>query len=189
MYSLGIIPARGGSKRIPRKNIRDFCGKPLIAWTIEAAMRSRLSEIIVSTDDEEIRTIAQNSGGWAPFLRPTHLATDDATSVDVAIHAASWFSEHRNIIPTAIVLLQPTSPTRTVADINHGLNLLIGGCLESVISGHEKPDGAFYAVHLSCLLQQKTFQTYPGRYFHFGKDFPDIDTEEDWKRAEAMLCK
>ena len=83
---VSIIPARGGSKRLPRKNILDFSGKPLIAWSIEAALKSKyLSRVIVSTDDEEIASIALKYGAEVPFMRPSDLAADNATTVDVVL--------------------------------------------------------------------------------------------------------
>ena len=88
MNILGIIPARGGSKRLPRKNVRMLAGKPLIAWTIEAALKSGVCKrLIVSTDDEEISTVSKQYGAEVPFLRPSELATDTATSFSVAKHA------------------------------------------------------------------------------------------------------
>ncbi len=114
MNALGLIPARAGSKGIPRKNVRNLAGKPLSVWTIEAALACPgLSSVVVSTDDEEIADIARANGAQVPFLRPAALATDDATSLMVVEHALTQL-----IRPIeAVVLLQPTSPLRTTADI------------------------------------------------------------------------
>ena len=85
---LAIIPARGGSKRLPRKNVLDLAGKPLIAWTIEAALRSKYIErVVVSTDNNEIADISKKYGADVPFMRPDYLATDEATSIDVVLHS------------------------------------------------------------------------------------------------------
>lgn len=120
MNMLAIIPARGGSKGVPRKNLVDIKGKPLIAYTIEAALeakkRGAISEVIVSTDDEEIANVSRRYGASVPFLRPQELANDTARSVDLMIHAHDFF--HKNGCNyDEIILLQPTSPLRNVEDI------------------------------------------------------------------------
>jgi CMP-N,N'-diacetyllegionaminic acid synthase len=131
---LGIIPARGGSKRLPRKNIRILCGKPLIAWTIEQAKKSDyIDKLIVSTDDEEIAKISKDYGAEVPFLRPDKLARDDSPTIDAVIHAIKFLEdkgEHYDII----VLLQPTSPLRSNDDINNAIKLFSEKKPDSVIS-------------------------------------------------------
>jgi N-acylneuraminate cytidylyltransferase/CMP-N,N'-diacetyllegionaminic acid synthase len=118
MKILAIIPARGGSKGIPRKNIRPLCGKPLIAWTIEQAIQSKLlNRVIISTEDEEIAQISRQYGAEVPFLRPAELAMDDTTSVDTLIHAVQWLENEEQYHPNYIMLLQPTSPLRIREDI------------------------------------------------------------------------
>lgn len=118
---LGLITARGGSKGLPRKNILECAGKPLIAWTIEAAKNSKfLSDFIVSTDCEEIANVAKKSGAKVPFLRPPELATDTATIKDVINHSVSFF-KNRGEIFDAIVLLQATSPCRTSWHIDEAI--------------------------------------------------------------------
>ena len=121
---LAIIPARGGSKRLPRKNILDLSGKPLIAWTIEAALNSKyIDRIVVSTDDQEIANISIKHGAEVPFLRPKSLATDDASSIDTVINVLGEIEiidQHYEYI----VLLQPTSPLRTEIDIDKAIELL-----------------------------------------------------------------
>jgi CMP-N,N'-diacetyllegionaminic acid synthase len=114
---LAVIPARGGSKRLPRKNLLALGGKPLIAWTIDAALASGvLDTVLVSTDDEEIAGVARHAGALVPWLRPPELAGDTATSAAVLRHALAWHdAEHRPV--DAVVLLQPTSPFRTAASI------------------------------------------------------------------------
>jgi CMP-N-acetylneuraminic acid synthetase len=114
---LAVIPARGGSKRLPRKNALPLRGLPLISWTISAARASGvLDDILVSTDDEEIAAIARDAGALVPWLRPTDLATDTATSSAVLRHALAWYEvEHGSV--AGVVLLQPTSPFRSAASI------------------------------------------------------------------------
>lgn len=115
-----LITARGGSKRLPRKNILPFAGKPLIAWTIEQARASsRVERILVSTDDNEIAEISKQ-WGVEVIQRPTELATDTATSFDVLIHALDML-KHEGYDPPRIVLLQPTSPLRTSMDIDQAI--------------------------------------------------------------------
>lgn len=122
---LAVIPARGGSKGVPRKNIRPLAGKPLIAHTIEAALNSKnIHRVIVSTDDSEIAEVARENGAEVPFLRPEEFATDTATSLSVIQHAISWFSKHKSYRPAALAILSPTSPLRTVAQIEATINLL-----------------------------------------------------------------
>lgn len=125
---LAVIPARGGSKGLPGKNIRPLCGLPMIAWTIDAARQAGIpaTAVVVSTDDAAIAEIARTSGASVPFRRPDHLATDEATTLDVLMHAVSAV-ELANPGPAGqlgwILLLQPTSPLRTAADITAALDL------------------------------------------------------------------
>lgn len=112
---LGLIPARGGSKGVPRKNIRVLGRKPLIAWTIEAAMQSQLLDrIILSSEDEEIIEVARSCGCEVPFVRPAELAADNSTALATALHALQSLAEEYEYL----VLLQPTSPLRTAEDID-----------------------------------------------------------------------
>ena len=131
---LAIIPARGGSKRLPGKNIMDLAGKPLIAWTIEAALNSKyIDRIVVSTDDQEIANISIKYGAEVPFLRPKSLATDDTSSIDTVINVLGEIEkidQHYEYI----VLLQPTSPLRTEIDIDKAIELLEKKSADSVIS-------------------------------------------------------
>lgn len=124
MKHLVVIPARGGSKGVPGKNIKLLNGKPLIHYTIEAAREVfKDEEIIVSTDDPEIRSVAEKTGLKVPFLRPSDLATDTASSQDVLIHALDFFEKHDGT-PDRIILLQPTSPFRTAGQIKTALTLM-----------------------------------------------------------------
>jgi len=121
---LGLITARGGSKSIPRKNLMPLDGKPLIAWTFEVALQSRqLSRVILSTDDEEIAGVGRDWGIEVPFLRPSELANDDSSHISVVNHAIAWLEDHENVCPDYIMLLQPTSPLRTVEDIDTAIQI------------------------------------------------------------------
>lgn len=131
--SLGIIPARGGSKGVPRKNLRVLAGKPLIAWTIEAALNSNLSMVVVSSEDDEIISFSSTYGGIAPFVRPADLATDDAPTLPVAKHAIEHIEEKHGQVGSVLVL-QPTTPLRTAEDINRGLALMRETECDSVVS-------------------------------------------------------
>ncbi|MFA6429360.1 MAG: acylneuraminate cytidylyltransferase family protein [Patescibacteria group bacterium] len=131
---LGIITARGGSKGVPRKNIRDLAGKPLIAWSIEAAKGSRLTDCIVSTDDEEIAEVSRQFGGRVPFIRPAEYATDTATSISVVQHALAWLKENEGKEFDAVMILQPTSPMRLSTDIDACIDLLETSGADSVMS-------------------------------------------------------
>src|SRR6478752_690527 len=100
--NIAIIPARGGSKRIPRKNVKEFCGKPVIVRSIEAALAARLFDaVLVSTDDEEIAAVAQANGAEAPFRRPAELADDHTPTLPVVAHAIRWFEQHRGPVTLA----------------------------------------------------------------------------------------
>ncbi len=119
---LAIIPARGGSKGVPRKNIRNLAGKPLIAWTIEEAKKSRyIDRVILSSEDDEIIEVAKQYGCEVPFKRPIELAKDDTPGIDPVLHAIKQCPGY-----DYVVLLQPTSPLRTVEDIN--------GCIEKLLA-------------------------------------------------------
>ena len=132
---LALIPARGNSKGLPGKNIRLLLGKPLITWSIRQALASRyLDRVVVSTDNPMIARIARDSGAQVPFLRPRRLATDTATSIDVIIHAVEFLGRKRELFDY-LLLLEPTSPLREVADIDRCIELLDGRPdAESVVS-------------------------------------------------------
>lgn len=132
---LAIIPARGGSKGLPGKNIKLLNRKPLIAYTIEAALRSKeVTRVIVSTDDEEIAKIAKEYGAEIPFLRPAHLASDKTLSIDVYEYTIQKLEEDENIIIENFIILQPTSPLRTSEDIDSAIKLFKENNAFSVIS-------------------------------------------------------
>ncbi|KAF0220676.1 MAG: N-acylneuraminate [Geobacteraceae bacterium] len=140
---LAIIPARGGSKGVPRKNIRIVAGKPLIAWTIEEARKSQyIDRLVVSTDDQEIADIAVQWGGEVPFLRPPELAQDHTPGIAPVLHMLTALSPTYDLV----VLLQPTSPLRTVEDIDGAIASLIQRNAKACVSVVE-PDKSPYWMY------------------------------------------
>lgn len=138
---LAVIPARGGSKRLPRKNVLELAGKPLIAWTIEAAKNSKyIDHFIVSTDDQEISNVSKKYGAEV-LTRPGELATDTASSVDVVLHAI----EVQNQSYDYVILLQPTSPLRTAQHIDEAIELLFEKNANAVISVCETDHSPLWA--------------------------------------------
>jgi CMP-N,N'-diacetyllegionaminic acid synthase len=142
---LGVIPARGGSKGVPGKNIRNLCGKPLIAWTIEAARKSKyLDSFILSSDDEKIIAIAKEWGCPAPFVRPPELARDDTSSVDVVLHAINHLSGY-----DYVVMLQPTSPFRLPEDIDECISMCISKNADSCVSLTEPEKSPYWMYSMN----------------------------------------
>lgn len=226
MKILALIPARGGSKRIPGKNIKLLGSLPLMAWTIRAAHDSGVcTAVVVSTDDEAIATVAREHGADIPGLRPAALATDTAGSVDVALHALDCYEAAHGPVD-GLLLLQPTSPFRTADTIrrgvalftaNHGRQPLVGvspaqshpaWCFRITSDGMEpflgwaaigsrsqdlEPawtlNGAFYLIAPARLRQERRFLT--SDTMPLVMDDPraalDIDTPEDWAKAERYL--
>ena len=149
--NIAIIPARGGSKRIPQKNIRDFCGKPMIAWTIEAAKKSKLFDhIIVSTDNKEIADIARNLGAEVPFTRPAELSDDFAGTTEVVSHATEWAVE-QGFKLSAVCCIYATAPFLQAKDLSRGLQELQSG----------QWDYAFSATDFSSTIY-RAFKQIPG---------------------------
>ncbi len=131
---LALIPARGGSKGIPHKNIIPVAGKPLIRYTVEAALQSRyIDYVLVSTDDAEIARTAKACGAQVPFLRPAELAADTSRTVDAVIHAAETLKQSGETFDS-LVLLQPTSPLRTAEDIDGAVEKFYAGGRQAVVS-------------------------------------------------------
>ena len=123
--TIAIIPARGGSKGLPGKNIITLCGKPLIVWTIESALESNLvDKVVVSTDSREIANIAKSAGADVPFMRPDELATDEAKSIDVVRHALGFYENEKGMKFDYMALLEPTSPLREKDDIDNMITAL-----------------------------------------------------------------
>ena len=141
---LALIPARGGSKGIPRKNIRDFAGAPLIAWSIAAALRAEaVTRVIVSTDDEESAAVARAWGAETPFLRPVDLAQDDTTDYPVFRQALDWLAAHEDYHPDVVVQLRPTSPVRPLHCVDEAVSLLLAhpsaDCVRGVVPSGQNP--------------------------------------------------
>ena len=135
MKYLGIVLARQGSKRIPGKNLAPINGRPMIQYTLDAALGCpELTRSFVSTDDPEIISLAERLGVEAPFVRPASLATDDATPRDAVIHALDWLEQNQSWRPDAVVLLQPTSPFRTSTDISAAIHAFEAARSHSFVS-------------------------------------------------------
>ncbi len=150
--NLAIIPARGGSKRIPRKNIKDFCGKPIIAYSIETAIKSGLfDKVIVSTDDEEIAEVARNYGAETPFMRPKELADDYTGTTAVAKHAIEWYLE-QGIEFEYACLIYATAPMLDIKDLRSGFKAL----------EEYKRDFCFAATHYDFPIQRSLTITQSG---------------------------
>ncbi|HEX8920150.1 MAG TPA: acylneuraminate cytidylyltransferase family protein [Pyrinomonadaceae bacterium] len=148
--TVGLITARGGSKSIPQKNVKLLAGKPLIAWTIEAALRSqRLSRVIVSTDDEEIARTAREWGADVPFMRPPELAQDDSPHLDVIRHALSWLESKKESELDYLMLLQPTSPLRTTEDIDAAIQLAEEKDADAVVSVCQAQDHPYLSKQIT----------------------------------------
>ena len=219
---LAIIPARGGSKRIPRKNIRDFLGKPIIAYSIAAAIESKLFDcIIVSTDDEEIAGVALAAGAEVPFLRPPQISDDHTGTAAVVKHGLQWFASQGE--PAELVCcIYATAPFVTAEDLVRGHDLLVASSKEYAFSvtsfgfpiqrALRLKDGGVEPIspHHSELRSQDLEDTYhDAGQFYWGRSeaflqgvplfsnasipvvlphyrVQDIDTIEDWQRAEYM---
>jgi len=222
--NIAIIPARGGSKRIPRKNIRDFCGKPLISYSIAAAKESGLfDQIIVSTDDAEIRDVANALGAQTPFVRPAELANDHATTVPVIKQAIGWVQSHIGMVDK-VCCIYATAPFIQSCHLHNAYRLLV----EKNVTGYVfsattfpfpiqrafkvKSDGYvemfephnymirsqdleeayqdagqfYWADAQNYLLEKIFFSTDSMAYMLPRHMVQDIDTPEDWKRAEIM---
>ncbi len=146
---LGLIPARGGSKGIPGKNLRLLGGRSLVARAVESGIKSlRLARLILSTDSEAIAEEGRRAGAEVPFLRPADLAKDDTPSSAVVVHALEWLERNEGRLPDILVLLQPTAPLRQARHIDEALELLVTSGARSVVSvtpvpGHYHPSWQF----------------------------------------------
>lgn len=141
---LALIPARGGSKGIPRKNIRSFAGYPLIAWSIAAARQSELvTRVVVSTDDDEIASVAHAWGAETPFMRPADLAQDKTTDLPVFEHALKWLEDVEGYRPDVVVQLRPTSPIRPKTMVDDAVRILLAhedaDCVRGVVPAGQNP--------------------------------------------------
>lgn len=146
MNILAIIPARGGSKGLPKKNIKILGDKPLIAWSIETGLESeKINKVIVSSDNEEIINIAKQYGAEVPFVRPANLSTDSATTNDVLLHALDFYKA-KDITYDYIVILQPTSPFRKKGDIDLAIAKAIETKADMVVSVKETSSNPYYVL-------------------------------------------
>lgn len=131
---LALVPARGGSKGLPGKNVRSFCGRPLIQWSIDTALAcDEIDAVLVSTDDDQIAAVAAAAGAEVPFLRPPDLADDTASSIDVVIHALDFLKSKGRVFDI-VLLLEPTSPLREVADIHVALQRMVDTGADAIVS-------------------------------------------------------
>ncbi len=221
---LAIIPARGGSKRIPRKNIKEFQGKPIIAWSIEAAQLSNcFDRVIVSTDDEEIADVAKQYRAEVPFIRPPSLSDDYTGTIPVVRHSIEWFNQH-SVCPDQVCCIYATAPFVRAEDIGRGLALQREKASDFSVSMTSFPFPIQRALTVSGdgkveMFNPEYFQTrsqdlveayHDAGQFYWGTAdawlssenlfddqttpvflpryrVQDIDTLEDWIRAEAMF--
>lgn len=221
---LAVIPARGGSKRIPRKNIKLFGGLPMVAWSIRAAIESQcFDRIIVSTDDDEIARVAQTYGAEAPFIRPKELSDDYVGTIPVVAHAVDWQCAQGTTI-SEVCCIYATAPFIRAADLQRGLKLLERAATDYAFSVTSYPFPIQRAIRITPeqhieMFQPECFHTrsqdleeawHDAGQFYWGKAqawlahkpifsrnaspvvlpryrVQDIDTLEDWKRAELML--
>ena len=221
---LAVIPARGGSKRIPRKNIKEFHGKPMIAWSIQAALNSScIDEVWVSTDDEEIAAIAQTYGAKVPFIRPAHLSDDFSTTADVMQHAIQEYQIQYQQLPDYVCCLYATAPFVQQQDLLKGFERIQSQDLDYVFSATNysfpiqraiklDTDGKvsmFTPEHFNTRSQDLEEAWHDAGQFYWGKTsawlrksmifstnssivslpqfkVQDIDTPQDWQRAELI---
>lgn len=230
MEVLGLIPARGGSKSIPRKNIRSFAGHPLIAYSIAAGKSATtLSRVVVSTDDEEIASIARSYGAETPFLRPKDISQDHTSDLPVFQHALQWLAGQEGYTPDVVVQLRPTSPLRRVEHIDRSLYYLLehpeADSARTICVPFQNPykmwrieESGLMKPLISCDIQEaynQPRQALPEVYWQTGyvdavwsdtimqknsmtgdrilpvvidpEDWIDIDSPDDWQRAERLL--
>jgi CMP-N-acetylneuraminic acid synthetase len=177
---IGIIPARGGSKGLPGKNIRNLCGKPLIVWSIESGLQSRyLDEVMVTTDSRDIADISSKAGAAVPFLRPPELARDESGTLDAVEHTLACYQEQMGRKFDYVVLLEPTSPLREAGDIDTMIEKLVDNeeIFDSIVSVgevHEHPSimkklsGDAMEPYCSDLTLTTRRQDNPPAYFPYG---------------------
>ena len=229
MRVLGLIPARGGSKGVPRKNVRPLGGKPLIGYTIDAARKAaEVDRILVSTEDEEIASLSRSLGAEVPFRRPASLAQDDTPMLPVIVHAIESVVAE-GWVPDAVCLLQPTFPFRRSEDIDacvEALETQEADCVISVhrVPGHFNPHWVYFeridgslqlstgesepiprrqelppafhrsgSIYVSRTATINEYQSLYGRrtvgYETPTDDSCNIDTMDDWARAEALVAE
>lgn len=177
MRYLAIIPARGGSKGVPGKNIRDIVGKPLIGWSIEQALGvSGVEHVVVSTDSEDIANVARHHGAEVPFLRPRHLAEDTTATEPVLLHALDWYIAN-GYEPDAVILLQPTSPMRYPESLEKAIAQFESEQADSLLSVCENHH--FFWTNPQAPRAFYDFEHRPRRQ--------DIRSEERWYRENGSI--
>ena len=188
--NIAIIPARGGSKRIPRKNIKAFHGKPMIAYSIEAALKSGcFDDVIVSTDDEEIAAIALQYGATVPFVRPAEISDDYATTLDVIAHALTWCQQNQMDVDNACCIYA-TAPFISVSSIQEGLSALTGDDVRYAFSATSY---AFPIQRALKINQQDRVEMFHSE--HLNTRSQDLDEAYHdagqfyWGKAQAFLNK
>jgi N-acylneuraminate cytidylyltransferase len=185
---LAVIPARGGSKRIPRKNIKLFGGKPMIAWSIEAAIQSGcFDRIIVSTDDAEIADIARTCGAEVPFVRPSELSDDHTATIPVVAHAIKWISQHFGPVEFACCLYA-TAPFIQSKDLRQGLQVLqqSDALYALTVTNFAAPIQRSFRIN----QQQRIEMFHPDQYNTRSQDLEEAYHDAGqfyWGRAEAWL--
>ncbi|BBP79423.1 pseudaminic acid cytidylyltransferase [Pseudomonas gingeri] len=186
--NVAVIPARGGSKRIPRKNIKMFCGRPMIAWSILAARQSGLFErIIVSTDDEEIAEMARTWGAETPFVRPPELSDDYAGTTEVIAHATRWLQD-QGVPVTAVCCIYATAPLIRAEDLVHGLKVLQSGDWAYAFSVAEFSPSVYRAFQASA--QGGLSMLFPEFFSTRSQDLPVALHDAGqfyWGRADAWV--
>jgi N-acylneuraminate cytidylyltransferase len=185
---VAIIPARGGSKRIPRKNIREFAGKPMIAYSIECAIRSALFDrIVVSTDDAEIAEIAKRCGAEVPFVRPAELSDDLTFPAPVIAHAVRWLQSDGNA-PSAVCVIYPTAPFIREADLAHALAVFESGDWQYVFPATTFAYPVFRSFRETAEGQLQMF--FPEHFNTRSQDLPEALHDAGqfyWGRPRAWL--
>jgi N-acylneuraminate cytidylyltransferase len=186
---IAVIPARGGSKRLPRKNIKDFLGKPIIAWSIEAAIESSIFDlIIVSTDDEEVALIARQFGAITPFIRPKELSGDLVGTIPVIAHAIEWVSKEMGPV-TQVCCIYPTAPFIEVSSLRKGLEILQDGDWSYVFTASESKNSVYRSFsqnHESLGVEM----IFPDCYYTRTQDLPKTYNDAAqfyWGTSEAWL--
>lgn len=227
MKILGLVPARGGSKGIPGKNIKPLGGKPLLAYTAEAALAApSLTKVVLSTEDQDIAAAGKACGLAVPFVRPANLAGDRTPTLPVIQHALEWFETHGEHFD-ALCLLQPTNPFRTTEEIEQAIAILTESGVDTVLAMRQVPkefhpawvyltdgqgdlrlangepqptarrqdlppayhrDGSIYLTRVEVIRQRQSLYGNRIRGFEPKSAYLNLDTLEDWARAEAMLA-
>ncbi|WP_420963070.1 cytidylyltransferase domain-containing protein [Brucella sp. IR073] len=165
MNCVALITARGGSKRLPRKNVLPLAGRPLISWSIKAALEAKhVRRVIVSTDDQEIAEVSRSAGAEVPFMRPTELAGDRSSHYGVVEHAINWIEEDESRLPDVVLLLQPTSPLRTAEDIDGLLDRMKDERADSAFTVSPARDHPAYLFRLDEQQRASPFMPIPAGY-------------------------